>query len=326
MRFLRIENYTLAATVSAALLSGCSGGNLQPSPAAQLPSAPQSITGQARYNASAYVYTCAPNYPSGDGDCDVYDTSGHMLAQLTSQDGLSYPWGVTLFGGNWYIANYGREQVQVYTQGTSPKYVETLTDSIDNPVDVAVYGPEGKVKLVAVANNASPNEGPGGAVVYKDGATSPSYSLSVPSGTIRGQGIAFDSTGDCAFAYGFAPSSHERATGHVLLYKKCAGKYTDLGIAHLGYPGNVIFDQGNNMIVVDQKEGIRICTGTSSCNVALPGRSFYNISLSSAGTDLWITRYSTGEISDYAYPGLTLKFKFRPAHGKNEPTGGIAAN
>lgn len=323
MRFTIITLSLLAATISFALVEGCSGAAVQPSAMTQLSTAPH----QARNAAKAYVYTCQPFYTmSGKGDCDVYDTSGNLLAQLTPQDGLSYPWGTTLFGGNWYVANSGLEDVRVYTQGTSPKLVNTLIDPGFYPIDVAVYGDRGKVKLVAVANNGSPDSGTGGAVVYKGNALNPSYSLPVPSGIIVGIGIGFDSKGDCAFAFGYGGHSHERPVNHVLLYKHCAGNYTDLGITDLGFPGGVIFDQNDNLIVVDQKHGIRICAGTSNCNVAIAQRDFFDLALSSAGTDLWITRYNTGEIFDYAYPALTLKFKFRPANGKSEPTAGVAAN
>lgn len=321
MRFLTIAPATLIAAISVVLLPGCSGAGVQPSATVQLAADAQSFARLAPSTNGAYVYTCSPAHGmSGKGNCSVYDTSGHLLAQLTPDDGLSYPWGTALFGGKWYIANSGHEQIRVYTQGTSPQYVETLSDPSAYPIDVAVYGDKGKVKLVAVANNSSPSSGSGGAVVFKGNATLPSYSLPVPSGTLYGLGIAFDSKGDCVFSYGGSGRG-----GYLVMYKQCAGNYTQLNIK-IHYPGGVIFDQHDNFITIDQKRGILICAGTSNCNVAIPGHNFFDLSLNSAGTDLWVTRYSTGEVLDYAYPGLTLKFKFRPANSKTEPTAGIAAN
>jgi hypothetical protein len=261
---------------------------------------------------------------SGQGDCDVYDTSGKRLAQLTySNNDLSYPFGGTLFGGNWYIANGGKFDILVYTQGSSPQYVETLEDYAGyDPASVAVYGKNGKVNLIAVANNAGPS-GPGDAVVYEGTATYPSYALSLPSGDLRVEGIAFDSSGDCALSYGLYAT---RGNHHVLLYKNCTGNYTPVTIAHLGFPGGIVFDQHDNLIVVDQDRGVRICTGTSGCKVGIRGRGFFAAALNGAGTDLWVTNLNTGEISDYAYPSLTLTSKFRPGHGKSDPTYGIAAS
>jgi hypothetical protein len=318
MRFSTITPATFIWAIAVVLLPGCSGANVQPSATALVPTAAQNVTPNT---SGAYIYTCAPAYTmSGKGNCSVYDTAGHLLAQLTPDDDLSYPWGTALFGGNWYIANSGFEQIRVYTQGTSPQYVETLSDPSAYPIDVAVYGDKGKVKLVAVANNASPDSGSGGAVVYKGDATLPSYSLAVPSGELYGLGIAFDSKGDCVFSYGGSGPG-----GYLLMYKKCAGNYTQLN-TKIHYPGGVIFDEHDNLITIDQKRGIVTCAGTSNCNVAVPGHNFFDLSLNSAGTDLWVTRYSSGEILDYAYPGLTLKSKFRPKDSKTEPTAGIAAS
>lgn len=320
MSFPTVTSATFMAVFASLSLSGCSGANVQPPATTQLPMAAPPLVRHAPNTSAAYIYTCAPAYTkSGNGNCSVYDTGGHRLAQLTSQDSLSYPWGIALFGGNWYIANSGREQIRVYTQGTSPQNVETLADPNAYPIDVAVYGVKGKVKLVAVANNGSASSGPGSAVVYKDGATFPSYSLPVPAGFV-GLGVAFDSRGDCVFSYG--GSGHG---GYLVMYNKCAGNYTQLNIK-IHYPGGVIFDQHDNLVTIDQDRGIVICVGTSSCNVAISGRNFFDLSLNSAGTDLWVTRFSTGEILDYAYPGLNLKFKFRPAHSKSYPTAGIAAD
>ncbi len=182
MRFRTIAPAKVVAAISVGLLTGCSGAGVQPSATAQRPTAVHAFIHQPPNTAPAYVYTCSPAYRmSGKGNCSVYDTSGHVLAQLTPDDGLLYPWGTALFGGNWYIANEGFEQIRVYTQGASPQYVETLSDPSAYPIDVAVYGKNGTVKLVAVANNGSPDSGPGSAVVYKGNATFPSYSLPVPS-------------------------------------------------------------------------------------------------------------------------------------------------
>src|ERR1700729_2804126 len=323
MRFPTIAPATLIAAISVVLLTGCSGTGVQPSTTSRLQTAADSFTRQSPNTSGAYVYTCAPAHTTtgqGKGNCTVYDTSGHILAQLTPDDDLSYPWGTALFGGNWYIANSGFEQIRVYTQGTSPQYVGTLSGPSAYPIDVAVYGVNGKVKLVAVANNSSPDSGPGGAGIYKADASYPSYSLTMPSGTLYGLGIAFDSKGDCVFSYGGAGRG-----GYLLMYKKCAGNYTQLNIK-IHYPGGVIFDQHDNLITIDQERGIVICAGTSNCNVAIPGHNFFDLSINSAGTDLWVTRYSSGEILDYAYPGLTLKSKFRPKDSKTMPAAGIAAN
>jgi hypothetical protein len=210
----------------------------------------------------------------------------------------------------------------VYTQGSSPQYVETLEDYKGyDPISVAVYGENNEVKLIAVANDAGPT-GPGDAVVYKGSATYPSYALSLPSGGLRLIGIAFDASGDCALSYGL----YKTRGGHVLFYKNCTGSYSTVTIAHLGFPGSLVYDQNNNLIVVDQVHGVLICTGTSDCKIGIAGRGFFAATLNGAGTDLWVTRITTGEILDYAYPSLTLKSKFRPGHGKSNPTWGIAAN
>ncbi len=320
MRSPTLTSAPFVAAITVLILAGCSGANVQPSATAYLPTSAQTFAPQAPSTTGAYIYTCAPAYTmSGKGNCSVYDTSGHLLAQLTPYDNLSYPWGTALFGGNWYIANEGFEQIRVYTQGTSPQYVGTLSDPSAYPIAVAVYGKKGQVKLVAVANNGSPNSGTGSAVVYKGNAMFPSYSLPVPT-VFVGLGVAFDSKGDCVFSYGGSGRG-----GYLVMYNKCVGNYTQLNIK-IHYPGGVIFDQHDNLMTIDQERGIVICAGTSNCSVAIPGHNFFDLSLNSAGTDLWVTRYSTGEILDYAYPNLTLKFKFRPAHGKEYPTAGISAN
>ena len=246
------------------------------------------------------AYACASVFgTSFAGACDVYDTRGNLQTELPQSE-VRLPFLTVLSGRYWYIPDLLYQKVLIMTQGRSPRLVRSLATPT-YPADVAVHRRNDTIESVAVSEYI------GRVDVYEQRASSPTYTLPAPTlkGNLRGAGIAFDSHGDCAWSYE-GPSS-----GHVLFYQNCKGQYKDLGITVRA--GGILFDEHDNLIVVDQSKGVLFCTGTTNCKLAVRNSAagLLGVGLSGNGTALWAAGNFDSVIYEYAYPSGTLEFSFR---------------
>lgn len=79
---------------------------------------------------------------AGLGFIDVYDTTGHLVRRLVSQDALDAPWGLALaprhfgrFGGDLLVGNFGDGKINAYDP-RSGRFEGQLTNEDGNPIQI----------------------------------------------------------------------------------------------------------------------------------------------------------------------------------------------
>ncbi len=191
-----------------------------------------------------------------------------------------------------YVSDYTASNVYVYSTGSTPTLIRTLTTNINNPERIAVDSSG----TLYVVNNTD-----GEIVEYPAGATTPSkmfysgfahpFGIAVaPDGTVyvsSGQtasphgvnafapgsttvtrtvgtdidttfgveGVALDSTGNL-YVVGFLPSGSGAPIGKVYMIPGgTATSSTDLGLQGLNNPNSLVFDPSGNLVISNSNFG-----------------------------------------------------------------------
>jgi hypothetical protein len=216
--------------------------------------------------APVYAYAC-----SSTGSCASYSAKGKVIATITQ--GLSAPMGIATDSlGHVYVASSGNASVVEYARGGG-SVLATLQDAGNAPVDVAISQ---STSTVAVANASGPS-GSATIAVYKNGATTPSSTLTDPSAA-KGLGVAFDDAGNCYLLY------QTSGTGAVDEFAGCAGSPVATGVA--GQINAIGFDGSGNLYYTVQGSGSSD-TAVWKCKVLAKCRQY----TAAPSTDLTALRF-----------------------------------
>lgn len=227
------------------------------------------------------LYSTQPN----NNDATVYKRQGHSIKLLETIYGLAAPQGtVATPKGIWYLTNSGKSDVLIYrTTKNGPKYVRSLDDSGEIPVNVAVTSDQ---NLVAVSNGTSPTSGTGSVSVYLNRASEPSRTLTYGNGLLQGQGVAIDHAGNCFWS--FNDLTKPSAPGSIVEFDQCSGTGTLL-ITGLTSSGGIVFDRAGNLYYIDEAHGIFKCNKTTSCALFATGFGLpTNLNFDGKEKNLWV--------------------------------------
>lgn len=277
----------LAAVAALALVAGC--GTRQLNPPGETSATSSAAAWLAKKSAS-YVYTCQNVAKSID--CRVFVKN--KLSQTITKN-LKKPLGLVAGkDGRVYVADAGAKAVLVFAAGMKTLTTK-LSDGKNVPADVAVYQDE-----LAVANQTN-------VTFFAKGAKAITRTLSDSNAT-KGTGTAFDTAGNCYYAF-----VNKSSNAEVDEFKGCSGSPTNLNIS-AGSPYGIAFDGKNNLYYTSYSSyanGVYACTGTSSC--ARLASSFINpqyLNFAANFTDLWVNE--TGDYQCYC-EGL---YELDPSSGK----------
>jgi len=238
---------------------------------------------------------------AADDVVNVYNTSGHELAQLT---GFSLPQGLaTDAKGTLYVADTENSRIQVYTSPYK-KAPKTLSDSGQYPAGVSVFN---NGEYVAVTNIISTSDGPGSVTIYKNGKAGSPISN---SDFARVYFCAFDKSGNL-YVDG-ENSSGDFQVGEIAKVTKGGTKWTTLTIGNsIEFPGGVqVTTKG--LIAIDDQEAATVYSynppkkgslGSPVDTTAITGSSdAVTFAFTSTNTDLWTADASNANSAEYAYP------------------------
>lgn len=220
-----------------------------------------------------------------NNDATVYKRQGHSITLFETLDGLAAPQGaVATPKGLWYLTNSGKSNVLIYrTTRNGPKYVRSLDDSGEIPVNVDVTSDQ---NLVAVSNGTSPNSGTGSVSVYLNRASEPSRILTYGNDLLQGQGVAIDPQGNCFWS--FNDLAKPSAPGSIVEFDQCSGAGTLLA-SGLTSAGGIAFDRAGNLYYIDEAHGIYKCNKTTSCTLFATGFGLpVNLNFDAKEKNLWV--------------------------------------
>jgi hypothetical protein len=274
---MRVSSHVVLALSSmafTALLTGCSGGNSQITPATALPAQGSSQQTPFQDGASAGMLgpgssmsgilplvhdLPGPSWISdsvkpeiyvanlGTNSVDIFSSTGKPAGSLT---GLKNPSDLAVDGkGNLYVANEGAQNILVFAPGTTtPK--ATLNDTGNDPTGVTV-DPQGNVFVANIcAGPPGSSICTGNGSVYKYKAGSSTHSATYKNAAIlRPYFVAFDEKPNVLWVDG-CPTEVTCSTPVVGYWTK-ANTFTNSGIS-IVYPGGMQTDKLDNLAIDDQ--------------------------------------------------------------------------
>lgn len=257
------------------IVSGCGAPQSLPISGPSLSAAGNPATPD---KASSYTYTCQ-NAETSNTDCLVYQGAKIVKTIKT----VKIPLGVAAGkDGNFYVGDASKKSIYVFSAGAK-KLSATIDNAGNVPFDVAVYSDE-----IAAANQKS-------LTFFAKGATKPTRTLKA-SGVVQGSGAAFDSKGNCYWAFSTSSGSQ------VDEFKGCKGRGINLKVSG-GTPYGIAFDGKDNLYYTSYSSsanGVYVCAGVKSCKLTYS--NFINpqyLNFSSGYADLWVS--DTGTYSQGAF-------------------------
>jgi DNA-binding beta-propeller fold protein YncE len=274
-------------------LSGCAAGGgatapgenagpLLPQSASRAQAHPAGKAGAAKY---LYVSDFVANAVR------VFNpATGGLLYTITS--GLSTPYGMAFdTHGNLFVAN-NTGSVSVYPyNGTTP--TRTLEDGGTSPIDVAVRN-DGTVYVTNLNGDVE---------VYAPGQNSPSYRLT-NSNLLRCYGVALD-TKSAVYVSGRDGGD----ASHVVKFAKNKTTGADLGLTGVTLAYGLVFDNVNNMTVVDvlapDVDFIPAGQKSPSLTYGNTGQPSF-AALDKARQNIYVGDLFGDDVAVYSYPSGTL--------------------
>ncbi len=266
-----------------ACLAGCMAGAPAVAPQRAIDSLRfhEAIRRDAQHYEDDVVYSSQPY----NNDATVYKRKGHSITLFQTLTGLAAPQGaVATPQGLWYLTNSGKSNVLIYrTTKKGPRYVRSLTDSGEIPVNVDVTSDQ---KLVAVSNGTSPTSGTGSVSVYLNRASEPSRVLTYGHDLLQGQGVAIDAQGNCFWS--FNDLTQPSAGGSIVKFDQCSGTGTLLK-SGLTSAGGIVFDRLGALYYIDEGRGIYKCDKLAHCSLFATGFGLpVNMNFDAQDKNLWV--------------------------------------
>lgn len=302
---MHCSKLNVAAAVATGILvvgsAGCSSA-LAPVPGYSGPSArgglpPDRPLGRQAKKSLVYVSQAA------DNSISIFHLDGSRIGKITN--GINYPQGLFADAkGTLYVANRGSDVVLEFKRGASSAF-RTLTDGQNQPEDVAVC-PNG---TIYVANILDASSGGGNITVYSHGSRNPTGTLTYGGGeffflTCDAKGNVFATLvlGTTGTVVGFPGGQQSGATQLPILFG--------------GNPSGIKADNGGNLLVAGQGEGVEEFTESGSptgLQIATAGLS--DIALSPDGT-LLLGASGKGGLQ-YTFPGGKVDHIYRTPEGSD---------
>jgi DNA-binding beta-propeller fold protein YncE len=247
----------------------------------------------------------------------VYKQAGtNQQPTKTLTSGLHQPEGVTVnpANGDLYVTNYQGSSISVFKRGANKPY-KTLNDPSAIP-DNAVVDTSGTIYVCNYELEQNGTLGPPGNVaVYAAGATSPTSTLSGPSGDWILQ-CALDDNHNLYVGY-----TDNASTSNVWEFPGASGPGSSLGLK-IGFPGEMEFNSKGNLVVADERNSKALTfklPGTKPIgSIATPsGGVTVGMTLNAKSTKLFLSDFVTQQIYEYSYPKGTLLDTITPPGGNN---------
>jgi YVTN family beta-propeller protein len=290
-----LRAYSSARTACIALValaaSGCAGSGLSTGPggATLVPgAAPLARTHRPPAPKTKYLYVS----DTTNNAVRVFDpATGAVLSTITS--GLAGPYGLAEDkSGNLYVANFFGGNVTVYgLNATTPS--RTLVDGGESPTDVAVRN-DGTIYVVNLYGDVE---------VYAPGSNSPAYRLT-NSNLLHCYGVALDTKSNV-----YVSGRDGGNQSHVVKFKKNKTTGTDLGLTGLTLAYGLVFDNLNNLTVVDTlaPDVALYPAGATSPSVVFGNTGQPSFAaLDKARANLYVGDLFGDDVAIYAYPSGTL--------------------
>lgn len=215
--------------------------------------------------------------------------------------------------GNWYdshglyVANFGEGYIEQYNSKGSETF--EYSAGMTNPVTLTTDA-HGNIYEIDFSGEVV-NE-------YQQGSNTVAASCSLGG---LGEGVAVDKQGDVFVAY-------YTGTGVIAEFKGglsgCSA--TTLG-ATVGFPGGMILDKHDNLIICDQTgDAIDIIDPPYSSISGTLGSGYgepFHVSLNKKNNQAYVTDTATGDVDVVSYPSGTRKATLGASNGVSAPFGAV---
>lgn len=295
---MRISPIALATAVAAMIASaGCSMHQSALSPLAGAPKAAPAARVVSHTGSAPIIYV-AETFAD---QVQVFDQAGKGQAPIaTIDEGLLQPEGMFVTPDeDLYVANLAGQDVAVFHKGATAPY-ETLTDSSEQPVDVAVD----TNGTVYVTNYEDTNNdiGSGSISVYAGGSTTPTSTLSIP-GNAYVEDCTLDKTHDLYVGYridsngkwAIAKFNNGTGTPHTTAFK-------------IAGAGGMQFDAAQNLAVIDVVNTDIAIYKTGMANpiqTIFVGNGVDGVAFNGGGNHVYAANPNALTIYEYAFPSGT---------------------